>query len=252
MNTKKHVNRNENDRPGVQSTKNVHQAAKIRAKHIMTIDVVFVPPGKSVRGIAKILSDKHISAVPVVDDDDKIIGIVSEGDLIQREELGTATTILDQGTRGANANYAKSHGKCAKEVMSRRVVTVSEEASLMEIADKMQTEHIKRVPVIQGDRLVGIVSRSNIVQTLAARPKNAGEPTKSDDDIIRFKVIETLMDLPGTSPWLTKVEISNGVVKLSGTVEDENVLEPSREAIRHIAHVVEVEDHRGILQAYWG
>jgi CBS domain-containing protein len=216
----------------------------------MTTDVVCVSPSKSVQEIATLMSKRHISAVPVIDNN-KIIGLVSEGDLIQREELGTATSLSGQKTRGANADYAKSHGRYASDVMTRNVITVSEDTPLADIAEIMQTKHIKRVPVTRDAKLVGIVSRSNIVQTLARRPHDAhDEPTDNDDDIIRFKVIDTLMGMPGTSPWLTIVKVSNGVVTLSGTVQDETTKEPSRVAIEHIAHVIAVEDHRGILQPY--
>ena len=215
----------------------------------MTRDVVWVDPSKTVQEIARLMSQKHISAVPVVDNN-KIVGLVSEGDLIQREELGTATTLPGQKTRGANADYAKSHGMYASDVMTRNVITVSEDVLLAEIAEIMQTKQIKRVPVTRDGKLVGIVSRPNIVQTLATRPHGAHDPMDSDDDIIRFKVMDTLMGMPGTSPWLTIVDVSNRVVELSGEVEDETTLEPSRVAIEHITHVVEVKDRRSIPQPY--
>jgi CBS domain-containing protein len=215
----------------------------------MTTDVVWVSPSKTVQEIALLMSEKHISAVPVIDDN-KLVGIVSEGDLIQREELGTATSLSGQKRRGANADYAKSHGMYASDVMTRRVITVSEDATLADIAEIMQTKRIKRVPVARDARLVGIVSRSNIVQTLATRARGGHEPMDSDDDIIRFKVIEKLMDMPGTSPWLTTVNVLNRIVELRGAVEDETTLEPSRVAIERIANVVEVKDHRSILQPY--
>jgi CBS domain-containing protein len=215
----------------------------------MTVDVAWVSPSKTVQEIALLMSKKHISAVPVVDNSNKIVGIVRE-DLIRREELGTATTLPGHKTRGTNADYAKSHGMYASDVMTRKVVTVSEDTSLAEIAEIMQTRQIKRVPVTRDAKLVGIVSRSNIVQSLARRPHGAHEPMDGDDDIIRFKVIDTLMGMRGTSPWLTIVDVSNGVVELSGSVEDETTLDPSRVAIEHIAHVVEVRDHRSIPQPY--
>jgi CBS domain-containing protein len=226
------------------------QRATIRAKDIMTTEVVWVTPSKTVQEVAQLMTERHISAVPVIDKN-KIVGLVSEGDLIQREELGTATSLPGQKTRGANANYARSHGRFASDVMTRNVITVSEDTPLADIAEIMQAKHIKRVPVTRDSKLVGIVSRSNIVQTLARRPHDThAEPADSDDDIIRFKVIDTLMGMPGTSPWLTRVDVSNGVVALSGTIQDESTKEPSRVAIEHIAHVVAVEDHRNILQPY--
>jgi CBS domain-containing protein len=211
----------------------------------MTTDVVWVSPDKTVHEIAQVLSEKGISAMPVINDQ-RIVGIVSEGDLLQREELGT-----DQEA-STDADYNKSHGTYARDVMTRTVVTVSEDALLAEIVERIQTKHIKRVLVTRGAKLVGVVSRSNIVKTLAARPEGAGEPNDSDDDIIRFKVIETLIDMPGTHPCLTTVDISNGVVELNGSVEDEMALDASYVAVEHIAHIVELKDHRSVLQPYWG
>jgi CBS domain-containing protein len=225
------------------------QHANIRAKNIMTTDVVWVAPSKSVREVAELMSARKLSAVPVVDDGN-VIGIVSEGDLIQRAELGTATNIPGQISTKSNVDYSKSHGTHASDVMSRNVVTVIENATLSEIAETMQTRHIKRLPVMRNDKLVGIVSRSDIVKTLAARPEGAGEPMNSDDDIIRFRVIQTLMEMPGTSPWLTSVAVSQGVVTLDGTTQDETVKEPSRIAVEQVPHVVEVRDGRGVLQPY--
>jgi len=225
------------------------QHVEIRAKDIMTTDVVWVAPDKSVRDVAELISARKLSAVPVIDDG-KVIGIVSEGDLIQREELGTATSIRGQTSARSNADYLKSHGMHASDIMSWNVITAVEETPLSEIADTMQTRQIKRIPVMRNEKLVGIVSRSDIVKTLAARPEGAGEPVNSDDDIIRFKVIETLMEMPGTSPWLTSVKVSKGVVHLDGTIQDETAKEPSRVAVEQVPHVVEVRDSRVILQPY--
>ena len=236
------------------SKKGASRPVKIRAKDVLATDfieapVVYVGPDKSVREIALLLSDKKISAVPVVEDG-KIVGIVSEGDLIQRRELGTQTSVADKKTARANADHAKSHGMHARDVMTRNVVTVSEDTALAEIVETLHAKRIKRVLVMRQAELVGIVSRSDIVRVLAARPEGAGEPMSGDDDIIRFKVIETLMSISGTSPWLTAISVSNGVVELSGTVLDKDAQEPSRTAIENITSVVEVKDKRSVLQPF--
>jgi CBS domain-containing protein len=222
----------------------------IHAKDIMTSEIVWVGPTTAVRDIAQLLSKNHISAVPVIDDDHKIVGIVTEGDLIQREELGTATSLPSRKRRGANVSYAKSHGMCASDVMTHDVVVASEVTSLAEIAHVMQSKRIKRLPVTRSGRIVGILSRSDVVQALANRPLGAGEPMEGDDDIIRFKVIDALMDMPGTSPWRTTVGVLDGVVELKGAVEDEAALEPSRVLVGQLAGVVDVRDHRSVAQPY--
>jgi CBS domain-containing protein len=215
----------------------------------MTTDVVAIGPERTVHDVACLLSENKISAVPVVENG-KVVGMVSEGDLIRHEELGTAMTVSRRSGAGANVDDSKSHGTLVRDVMTRHVYTISEASPLAEVAEIMQTNHIKRVPVMRAAKLVGIVSRSDIVRTLAARPEGAHEPLGSDDDIIRFKVIEILMDMPGTSPWLTTVTVTDGVVELRGAVQDETQREPSRATIARLPEVVDVKDHRAILQPY--
>jgi CBS domain-containing protein len=251
MNTKSRV---KIDRSG--NKKDASKPVKIRAKDILAADFVVAPvicvePVKTVREVALLLTTKKISAVPVVDDGE-ILGIVSEGDLIQRHELGIDTSVTGQKTSGMNFDYDKSHGMYASDVMTRNVVKVSENTSLAEIVEILLAKNIRRVLVTRRAKLVGIVSRSDIVRVLAARPEGAGEPMSGDDDIIRFKVVETLMSVSGTSPWLTAINVSNGVVELSGTVQDEAAREPSRIAVENIPNVVEVEDKRSVLQPFGG
>lgn len=236
------------------SKKEVGQPTKIRAKDVLATDfveapVIYVEPNKTVREIALLLSNKKISAVPVVDDGE-IVGIVSEGDLIQRHELGMETSVAGQGPPKVNIDYAKSHGTHACDVMSRDVITVSEETSLDEIVGTLLAKNIRRVLVMREAKLVGVISRSDIVRVLAARPEGAGKPMSDDDDIIRFKVIEVMMGMPDTTPWLTTVSVSNGVVELSGTIQNEAAYRASRRAVENIPHVVEVKDKRSVLQPY--
>jgi CBS domain-containing protein len=238
------------------SNKNASEPARIRARDVLSTSfveapVIFVAPEKSVRDIALLLAAKKISAVPVVEDG-KIVGIVSEGDLIRRYELGVETNVAGQSTSEVNSDHAKSRGKHARDIMTRTVVTVSEDTSLAEIVETLLSKNIRRVLVMRDTELVGVVSRSDIVRVLAARPEDAREPMSGDDDIIRFKVIETLMSIPGTSPWLSAISVSNGVVELTGTVQDENAWEPSRIAIENIPNVVKVNDRRAILQPFGG
>ncbi|MBS9716749.1 CBS domain-containing protein [Pseudohalocynthiibacter aestuariivivens] len=232
------------------------ERAQILARHIMSTHITTTSPETSVRDVAKLLCKKKISAVPVMKGHE-LVGIVSEGDLIQREEIGTATSLAGFPARlGINADYDKSHGLYAKDVMSSNVATVLDTSPLTEIVETMQNRGVKRIPVMAedtllgGDTLVGIVSRSDIVRALASRPEGAGEPIQADDDIIRFKVIDTLLSIPGTSPWLTDVEVKEGVVTLTGTAEDETSVEPSRQAVNEIEHVKQVKDRRIILQPY--
>lgn len=227
----------------------VPERATIAAKNIMTRAVVSVGPHATVRDIARLMSEHKFSAVPVVDDR-RVVGIVTEGDLLRREELGTEPSYCVAGS--SDPACEKSHGRCAHDVMNAPVVSVGEEATLAEIAELMEEKRIKHVPVITEGRLAGIISRADLVRTLVVRPDDVHAPLVCDDDIVRFKVIETLLGIPGASAWLAEVTVTNGVVDLSGVVEDENVRDPSRQVIEKLPCVVFVNDRRAILQPYSG
>jgi CBS domain-containing protein len=116
----------------------------------------------------------------------------------------------------------------------------------------MDREHIKHVPVVRAEHLVGIVSRADIVRALILRPDNSHGPMSNDDDIIRARVIEALIAIPGASAWLTEVDVDQGVVTLSGMVQDEAVLDSSRKVVADIPYVTAVKDHRAVPQSTWG
>jgi CBS domain-containing protein len=226
----------------------------IRAKDIMTANIITVEPETSVHAIVQLLSDKHISAV-VVTDRGSIVGMVSEGDLMNRQELGTEFVRLSLLGESVDAEQvraaeAKSRGMHARDVMTRNIIAVQEETSLSDVVRTLQAHHIRRVPVTRGAKLVGVVSRADIMRALTARPEGSRGPTSRDDDMIRYQVVETLLSIPGTSPWATTVTVTHGIVELTGSVENEVIRDPSRIAIEAIPNVVEVRDHRSILQPY--
>ena len=153
----------------------------MRAMDVMTTNVITVSPDTSVQEVAKILSERSISGVPVVDAENRLVGIVSEGDLLHRVEMGTdrrpdrrtgrrRSWWLD--TVGSDEElaraYVKSHGRTARDVMTSEVTSVNETTELADIANLLETRRIKRVPVVRDGKLVGIVSRANLVRALAA------------------------------------------------------------------------------------
>ena len=146
----------------------------MKAKDIMTTPVVTIEPDTTVREIAALLLERRISGVPVVEAG-RLVGLVSEGDLLHRHEIGTDR---DRPTRSwwlslidgdpCPAEYVKSHARRARDIMTRDVISVAEDAPIAEIATVLETHRIKRVPVLRGEQLVGVVSRANLVQALAA------------------------------------------------------------------------------------
>ena len=152
--------------------------AGMKAREIMTRDVVSVRPGTPVQVVAKLLSDRGISAVPVVDDEGAPIGMVSEGDLIGRDETSREARrdwwldILAEGET-LNADFVASLGhseRLARDIMAGPVVTIGEDADAREIARLLQTYRIKRVPVIRNGRVVGIVSRADLLRAMVQEP----------------------------------------------------------------------------------
>src|SRR5690348_2151804 len=154
----------------------------MRAIDVMTTNVITTVPDASVQAVALLLSERGISGVPVVDAGGRVIGIVSEGDLLHRAETGTERRTERRRARWLDSlasdqdlarDYVKSHGRTAKDIMTREVITIDETTELSDVADLLETKKIKRVPVMRDGKLVGIVSRANLVRALAA---TKGEP----------------------------------------------------------------------------
>lgn len=229
----------------------IRKGAVMKAKDIMSTRVVSVDSETPVAAIAELLIKFHISAVPVIDDDNKVVGIVSEGDLMRREELGTDTRhhswwlgLLVERTDLAQ-EFVKSHGTKAGDVMSRDIITVDEEATIEEIAEILEKNQIKRVPVIRGKKLVGIVSRANIIQQLACGRKTEISVPK-DDKFIRDEIEKLLNTQPWASTRTTAATVNDGAVELWGFVSSAAERDASRIALEAVPGIKSVEDHRGI------
>jgi CBS domain-containing protein len=217
----------------------------MRAKDVMTADVVTIGPDTDVRAIAQILLERCVSAVPVVDQAGQVVGIVSEGDLMRRVEAGTERRSswwleLLAGPRGRAFDFAKSHGRTAKDVMTRAVVTVSEETSLGEIANLLEEHRIKRVPVMRDRIVVGVVSRANLLHGLVAK-EAAPEPTVDDADI-RKRVLSGIKEAGITDPYLNVV-VAGGIVHVWGFVGSEAEKDAIRIAAETAPGVKEVRSH---------
>ena len=225
----------------------------MQAKDIMTTPVVTVGLQATVREIAALMLERKVSALPVVGGEDMVRGIVSEGDLLCHQDIGTDAVgrswwlefFSDADTLAGR--YSKSHGTHARDVMSADVYTVGENASLTEIAGILATRNIKRVPVVRDGKLVGIVSRADIVRTLAAGRRDEGGHGSDEDEVIRENVIEALKNQSWSSPWRTAVFVSNAVVELTGTVATEARRDASRIAAENVPGVIGVIDSRRMV-----
>ena len=222
----------------------------MQAGDIMTRAVITVGPHDTIREIAALLLERRISGVPVVEGD-RVIGIVSEGDLLRRHEIGTDRKRagswwmrLFRGEPGP-AEYVKSHAVHAVDVMSTLVVSVPEDEPVANIASLFGRRRIKRVPVLRDGRLVGIVTRANLVQALAAVHPPRSARRSADDDAIRARLLDEL----GTQAWWrgdSNALVHAGIVHYWGVCENEEEKRAARVAAENIPGVRGVEDHRAL------
>jgi CBS domain-containing protein len=216
----------------------------MQAKDVMTSPVLTVAPEASVMEVARLLLERHISAAPVVDDSGKLLGIVSEGDLMRRPESGTERhaswwlTLISDPQDSAR-KYVKSHGLHARDVMSRHVVTVEETAPLQEIAALLEKNRIKRVPVVREGKVVGIVSRANLLQALVAQPQPAAPEA---DDLKLRKAVQDALKATGARTLYVNVVVSGGVVHLWGiayTEDEKNAMCVAAESVPGAKEILE-------------
>ncbi len=225
----------------------------MRAMDVMTPNVITVDPDASVQQLAALLSEKGISGAPVVDAAGSMVGIVSEGDLLHRTELGTEkregrrhSWWLEHYASGLAHDYVKSHGRLVKDIMTGNVITVTEETDLAEVAMLLETHRIKRVPVLRDGKVVGIVSRANLVRALgAAGTPSTGAGAVGNDRSIRANLLTELARHPWSGRlWAQDVIVNDGVVHLwFGTDEPEERRQAVRVAAENIAGVRAIEEH---------
>jgi CBS domain-containing protein len=215
------------------------------AKDVMTTAILTVTPDTDVGDIARTLLEAHISAIPVIAADGTLVGIVSEGDLMHRAEAETRRRPswwlrLLATPEEPTERYLKEFGRRARDVMTRNVITVEPDTSLTEIAAILEKFHIKRVPVLEGGRLVGIVSRANLLRGVATWHKPSG--VRVEDTALRALLLAALneAELP---MHLINVTVTGGVVEIWGVVDSELQVEAARAAAEATAGVVRLENH---------
>jgi CBS domain-containing protein len=225
------------------------------AKDIMTADVVTIAPDLSVEKIAQLLLSCNISGVPVVDAGGGLIGLVSEGDLLQRHEGGTERQrswwlSLLTGPEERAREFVKTHGRTAEQVMTREVITVTADTPVGEIARIMERRRIKRVPVVEDGKIVGIVSRANLLHGLATHSDRISVTPSPDDRAIR----EAVQALVTKEDWIThgslNVIVADGVAELWGWVDSEDERKALLTAVGEIDGVKEIVDHLGSVPPY--
>ena len=229
----------------------------MQVREFMTGDVITVRADTPVHGIAALMVEKRISGVPVLDNDGRVIGIVGQGDLLHRTEVGTERRhrwwLRVFGDPNALARaFSKAHGLKAHDVMSRKVVSIGPDAELREAADLMDSHKLKRLPVLKDERLIGIITRGDLVRALA-QAKVARSPRLLDNGTVYKALNERMRSHGWLNSSLINVGVDSGVVQLSGFVQSTD----QRDALRVLAEetdgVVRVDDQLKIgIPSYSG
>ncbi len=218
----------------------------MRAHQIMTQSVITVTPDTNIADAAKLMLQRHVSGLPVVDASGSLVGIVSEGDFLRRGEIGTQRKrgrflkfILGPGK--AASDFVHEHGRKVSEIMTPEPLTISEGTPLETIVALMEKKNVKRLPVLRDDKLVGIVSRANLLQAVASLARDVPDPT-ADDDQIRNGVIAVL-EKADWCPFGLSVVVRDGIVHLSGVISEERARKAAIVAAENVAGVNKVHDH---------
>ena len=223
---------------------------------VMTRHVISIAPDAPLEDAVKLMLDHGISGIFVVDKDGHLAGVVTEGDLLRRSELGTGRQrswwlklLVSPGKQADD--FIRTHGRKVADVMTPEVLAVDIDAPLIDIVELMEKHRIKRVPVTDKDRVVGVVSRADMVRALAVTARQP-QPASGDDRAIRNKLLDTLEKEAWTPVSTLNVTVSAGVVDVWGTISDEQ----ERRAICVIAEntlgVKQVNDHLVYVEPYSG
>jgi len=217
----------------------------MRVRDVMTYEAIGLPETATIAEAAETMLAARISAVLVYDADSALVGLVSEGDLMRRAEIGAErkrprwVEALLSGGRLAES-YAHSHGRRIGEIMTRTLVTVGEDAELGEAVDLMLGRGVKRLPVLRGEAVVGIISRADVLKALvrALPAPGAGHP----DAEIRA-AIEAELDRLGWAPRASvRADVREGTVTFSGVVTDERLRDGLRVVAENTPGVTGVRD----------
>ena len=228
----------------------------MKALDIMTRDVVTVAPDKPIHEIATLMVAKNVSGIPVVGDGGKLLGMISQSDLLHRAEVGTERKRkwwfrMFADSDALARDFVKAHGHTANDVMTRYIVSVREDADLRDVADILDKHKIKRVPVVNEGRLVGIVTRGDLVRALTL-----SQFAKSDKKIDNAALHRALQDRIQTQPWINKtyinLTVNDGVVELWGFVDSNEQHRALRLLVEETEGVTKVEDKIKVGVPYRG
>src|SRR3974390_615676 len=219
----------------------------MKAEDVMTRDVISIDPNATVLQAARLMLQHHISGLAVIDGSSNRVGVLSEGDFLRRRETKTErrrSRWLEflMGPGRVADEYTHSHGNKVSEVMTAEVQTVEQDTALEDIVDMMERRRIKRVPVVCGGQVVGIITRSNLMHAMVSLARKA-EPTVTNDASIRERLLAKIKREQWAPAAMINVVVHEGVVELWGVIIDERQRQALKVAAENISGVKAVKDH---------
>ena len=226
--------------------------SRLSARDLMTTEMVTVPPETPVLAMARLLSERGISAVPVLDQVGRLLGIVTEADLIRRlageaEEPASWLANLFHSAESDALRFARTHGATAADLMTSDLVTTGPATPAAEVAQMMEKKKVRRVLVTQDGRLLGIVSRADLLRALVApRPEHA----QVSDDRIRTAVLAAMRHQPWADTYYSLVDVKDGIVEFNGFSRSPEVQRGLRVLAENVPGVKGVRDNTQPMPAY--
>jgi CBS domain-containing protein len=223
---------------------------------VMTRHVISVPPDATVEAAARLMLERGISGLMVVDAKGELAGVVTEGDLLRRDEIGTVRhrpwwlrMLLTPGRQAAD--FTRAHGRRVRDVMTEDVVTVAADAPLEEVVEVMERRRIKRVPVTEGNRVIGVISRSDLMRALVVAERH-DRPVATDDRSIRQAILDALDKQSWTPLTTLNVTVADRVVDVWGTITNDEERRAICVLVENTPGVQQVNDHMVFVEPYSG
>jgi CBS domain-containing protein len=218
----------------------------MKASDIMTTGVTSTKPECPLSEVLQVMLDRRISGLPVINTNGKLVGMITEGDCLRRVETGTEIKRplwreLFTGPERLAQEYIQAHGRKVSEVMTADPITITEDTDVSEIIHLMEKSRIKRLPVMRGDSVIGIVSRANVIRALAGLL--SGAKVSETDAEIRNNILAAFGKLPWAANEFVDVRVKDGVVDLWGSFTAFRQDEAAVVAAENVAGVKEVRSH---------
>lgn len=223
----------------------------MKASEVMTRRVISIEPDASIVQAVRLMLKNHFSGLPVVDRGGKLIGIITEGDFLHRREIGTelrrnAWLVAMFGPEESARDYVHAHGVSVHELMTPEVITVDEDAPLDKVVHLMERHHIKRVPVLRKGKMVGIISRANLLRALASIHRSSSKTSPNDREIHK-RIVADIENRNWAYGADIMVLVRDGIVDLCGTLQDSSQRAALKALVKEQSGVRKLHDHMRLM-----